>query len=122
MKTNIRDLPDEKLIELCAEAQGWELVLCDQLPYWYDPETNVYKYDADEYNPLANTQAGKAQAMELLDKMRHVDFYPGRISYYPKDESMFSITVHAECKQRQIVIAYIISKYGDNIEYDGGVV
>lgn len=71
------DVDKLTLLELdkaVAEAQGWVVEACDQLPYWIDPETNMSMYPAytcdDAYSPTTNEEHGK----ELIQEY-NIDVY-----------------------------------------------
>ena len=74
MKTiQVNELTDKQLDEFCAKAQGWGEYSYNCRNYWMkaDKESSLMdgtKIEKKDYSPTSDTQAGKAQRVDLIEE------------------------------------------------------
>lgn len=109
MKKKVAYLTDSELDYFVAKAQGWDLR--KHLGYvWYIG--GIKSINKSDYSPHSNG----AQAFELLEEMKNVDFYPGRCCYYHDKNKMTSIQTEGETRKIQICRAYVQAAFGKEVE------
>ena len=91
---------------------------------WFDKDGRYVCLKPD-YNPLAKTQAGKAQCFELVEEFdvwisSDSDGQRGMVHIASCSPHTNNAIQYGYSQQRAIVLAVVASKYGDTIECDGG--
>lgn len=118
MEIKVSALTNEQLDEWVARAQGWELHVDDE-PYPFDvPDSWIMSNDkkvfVKDYSPTSDTQAGKAQAFELMEKYWH-EF----VAYMESLHGCFWIHKHiGDDLPIHICRAVVASVYGDYVEVE----
>lgn len=117
MTTNIKDLPEDKLLELlCTKVLGWTYKINPEereflgFGSWHNAAGFVCLKSA--YNPLAHTIQGKGQALELVERFP-MYFVSGNINkaWCDGGSCMESIST-----ARAIVLAAVASVCGEEME------
>jgi len=113
------ELQGQQLVDKVAEAQGWELYesyYSAASLFWMKQDGTTEDID---YNPLANTQAGKAQAMEILDKMEDIYFHEAAVVYYPSNLPRRAIIMSNGSRRENLLRCFVASKLGDTVTVEG---
>jgi len=117
---NTSELQGQQLVDKVAEAQGWSI--CRRMSERYAPMEEWWWCNGqkklmlrNEYNPLTND----AQAMDILDKMKYVDFYGDIVRYYPNENSMYNIHMRNGTRRENLLRCFVESKLGDTVTVEG---
>ena len=112
----VSELTDEELNVQCALAQGWKIVHHLQ-EYCYSHNGIIITNYLTDYQPTANTEAGRSQCFELMVKFNvEPVFMECTVKCWVYDHKIKVTRVSKDLIQRAICEAVVMSVKGEEVE------